>query len=84
MADAEGDSQTQRIPEPGKATEIHLSDAQMWQIRKLRPRDWGSSIMKAIAMPTTLGPSSSSPQGRELFPEHQLTCSFLKILAQQV
>lgn len=39
MADTEGDSQTQRIPEPGKATEINLSDALIQQIRKLRPRD---------------------------------------------
>lgn len=42
MAGTEGDSQTQRIPEPGKATELPLSDALMWQISKLRPRDRGS------------------------------------------
>lgn len=27
MADTEGDSQTQRIPEPEKATKIHLPSA---------------------------------------------------------
>lgn len=29
MADTDGDSQTQRIPEPGKATEINLSNVLM-------------------------------------------------------
>ena len=73
MADTEGDSQTQRIPEPGKATEINLSNAladEETEGQRLRLINHKGNSIVDIGTQGSSGPPV-------LFPSYQTTSSFL-------
>lgn len=69
MADTEGDLQTWRLSELGKAKKINLAKPLRSQMRKLRPRDQRDKTETMIVW-STVGPRLPWPMRTVLFPSN--------------